>query len=200
MVDDVNSDVLMYFIRKGSDAIDAESTSDIDTTADKMIGDFKPGKYFEVSDFTLGIKLKDSETHGNNDDSREEGSYARWRAMGSSEAKPNPVYKADIEDFSITRMIDVSSPLLLKYCLSRDRFDKAVLVKRARAPSGSVLGFMRLEFTQVLIKSISWADGDAVRETCKFRYSTVEVKYIRRQMSDSSATTLQCKWESKPNG
>jgi type VI protein secretion system component Hcp len=201
MVDDVTSDVLMYFIRKGSDPIEAESSSAIDSKSDAMTRDFKPGKFFEVTDFTLGIKLKDSETHGAQaDDTGEEGSYARWRAMGSSDAKPNPVYKADIDDFSISRMIDVSSPILLKYCLARDRFDKAVLVKRARAPSGTVLGFLRLEFTQVLIKSISWADGEAVRETCKFRYASVDVKYIRRQMVDSSATTLNCKWESKPNG
>jgi type VI secretion system protein ImpC len=195
------SDVLMYFIRKGSDPIEAESSSAIDNKSDAMTRDFKPGKFFEVTDFTLGIKLKDSETHGAQaDDTGEEGSYARWRAMGSSDAKPNPVYKADIDDFSISRMIDVSSPILLKYCLARDRFDKAVLVKRARTPSGIVLGFLRLEFTQVLIKSISWADGEAVRETCKFRYASVDVKYIRRQMVDSSATTLNCKWESKPNG
>jgi type VI protein secretion system component Hcp len=201
MVDDVTSDVLMYFIYKGTDPIDAESSSSIVLKSDPMTKDFKPGKFFEVSDFTFAIKLKDRETHGSQkDDTVDEGSYARWRSMGTSDAKPEPVYKADIEDFSITRMIDVSSPILLKYCLTRDRFDKAVLVKRARSPAGIVLGFLRMEFTKILIKSISWADGDAVRETCKFRYASVDVSYVRRQMNDSAATTWPCKWEFKPNG
>lgn len=200
MVEDVTSDVLMYFIYKGSDAIEAESSSAIVLKSDAMTKDFKAGKFFEVSDFTFAIKLKDSEVHGTQSEMVEEGSYARWRSMGSSDAKPNPVYKADIEDFSITRVIDVSSPILLKHCLNRDRFDKAVLVKRARSPAGIVLGFLRMEFKQVLIKSISWADGDAVRETCKFRYASVDVSYVRRQMDDSAATTWPCKWEGKPNG
>ena len=210
MAEDVTSDILMYFIFKGSDPIEGESSTVNLLQRDTMTRDFKPGKFFEVSDFSFAIKLKDKETHKDKDKDKDKDknqnqgelrSFARWRTMTTKQLAPKLAYKADIEDFSITRMIDSSSPVLMQYCMTREPFAKAVLVKRARGPSGLVLGFLRMEFSEVRIKSISWADGDAVRETCKFRYKAINVSYVRRRVDDAFTTPpLPCQWESTPNG
>ena len=110
--------------------------------------------------------------------------------------KPTPPFKAEPEDFSLTRMIDASSPILLQQCLSVQRFQKAVVVKRSRvASTGALAGFLRMEFFQVYLKSIDWTDGDAVRETCKFKYAGLNVTYVKRKPDGSTLSSWPCDWE-----
>ena len=224
MADGSDSDVLMYLISTGSDPIAAESQSTV-VKGDKLTADFQQGKCFEAEGFTFGIKLKDDEgakrrqkeakkgiQFDDKRDPRKRGdldeesaddtrSFARWRSLSDDAVKPTPPFSAEPEDFSVTRMIDSSSPILLQHCLSVQRFQKAVVVKRSRlASSGALAGFLRMEFFQVYLKSIDWTDGDAVRETCKFKYAAVNVTYIKRKADGTTLSSWPCDWEPPTNG
>ncbi len=225
MADGSDSDVLMYLIAKGSDPIQAESQSSL-IPGDKLTADFQKGKFFEAEGFTFGIKLKDDEgarkkktdetrssghfddrrdPRKRGDDNRESAedarSFARWRALSDDAVKPTPPFMAEPEDFSLTRVIDTSSPILLQQCLDVQRFVKAVVVKRSRlASSGALAGFLRMEFYQVYLKSIDWTDGDAVRETCKFKYAALNVSYVKRKADGTTMSSWPCEWESPLNG
>ncbi len=196
MVDTTNSDILMYFVRKpGGEALAAESTSEL-TTGDSFTSDFSAGKYFQADTFSFSLKLSDDESVGAvGGDGR---SYARWRTL-IKDIKPKPPYLAEPDDFSITRLIDSASPILLRHCLKTHPFEKAVLVKRARSAAGVLTGFFRMEFEKVWIKAIEWDDGEAVKETCKFKYVGLKVTYRKRKPDGSTASSWPCKWSGKIN-
>jgi type VI protein secretion system component Hcp len=213
MVDTTQGDVLMYFVlnsEEPSAAIAAESSSDVIPASDKLANDFKPGKYFEAESFTFTMALDDNEGGEDDEDDEyapkkkksllEQRSYGRWRAL-TTDVKPNPPYQAKPGDVTITRMIDASSPVLAQHCLNSEKFKKVVLVKRARVGSTGILtGILRMDFNDVQIRSVEWQDGEAVKETCKFRFEKLALKYIKRKPDGSTASQWSSTWDSKNNG
>lgn len=55
-------DLLMKFV-KGSDAIDAECQTTVDSK-DDFLHDFKTGKFFEIDEFSFGVGLEDDDLAG----------------------------------------------------------------------------------------------------------------------------------------
>ncbi len=199
MADSEGGDVLMYFVESaGTSPIPAEARSSLDGGYEKLMQGFQAGKYFEVENFSFSIELADDE--GAELDDPDKRSYARWRGLKTNQPKPNPPFKAEPQDVSITRLIDSSSPTLLVNCLNTKRFHRAVLVKRARLGSARRLSpIMRMEFENVWIKAIEWEDGDGVKETCKFKYSAVKITYVSRKPDGSVDTDWPCEWKGLSN-
>ncbi len=197
MSDDDLSDVLMFFKRpKEAKPIAAESSSEVPARGAKLMEGFMPGHYFEVQDFRFGIALADDEGGGKalQEDQR---SYNRWRGLSGTDV-PDPPFKAEPRDVTIERKIDASSPVLLQHCLNTEKFEQAVLVKRARIGSGGAMAVvLRMEFSDVWIRSIEWEDGDAVEESCSFKFGAVKVIYVSRGPDGSeNGTSVNCNWSS----
>ena len=195
------TDVLAYFQRKGdAKPIPADALSSMADTNDGHVKDFIAGHFFVADTFTFAAVLADDEGE-NIIDAREARSYGRWRALKISEPKPNPPFRTEPEDISITRMIDSASPLLFSHCLGAEPFSKAVIVKRSRnGISGLLSTTLRLEFTTVWIKSVEWEDGDAVVETIKFKYNAMAGTYVKRKPDGSVASQWPCQWTSPLTG
>jgi len=200
-----SSSLLSYIVLKGSDALAAESSAQL-TAGDAMTSDYKPGKFFEIEDFSVGIKLDDDEpgedaSMAATEDRR---SFARWRRISPQDAargndRVAPPFRSTPDEFELTRFIDSASPILIENCLDSKEFAKLVVVKRgyvfrASASGEELSGFLRFEFTKVRIKSISWEDGDAVRETYRFNFENVEVKYLRRSVAGKAGTEFRCEF------
>ncbi len=195
MSEQASSEMLMYLKTSGQ-MLDAESTSTIDGK-DALMQGFSAGKFFEVESFSFSMELDDDEGRVSDNDQSEKRSYARWRGLGEKTTKPTPPFRAEPGDMSVSRRIDSSSPILLKHCLDASRFDEAVLVRRARDPvTGMLAGTMRMTFGKVWLKTIDWEDGDTVRETCKFRFSSVAIVYVRQKADGSPGPSANCKWTS----
>jgi len=196
MSDTNAGDVLMYFVEKANGTpIAAESRSALSGKGTTMMKGFEAGHYFEAEEFTFGIELADDEGGGSYED-LDQRSFSRWRALKDSRSVPNPPFRADPRDVTVTRQIDSSSPLLLKNCLDSVQFHQAVMVKRARVGStGNLAGILRMEFGNVWIKAIDWADGDALRETCTFKFQTVQVSYLSRKTDGSVDRPWSCGWK-----
>lgn len=195
-----HSDLLAYILLKGSDALAAESVSQL-TDRDATTSDFKAGRYFVAEGFTFGVKLDDDEPsdEDSTSDDKDTRSFARWRrispiASASGNERLKPPFRSETEEFEITRFIDSASPILIQNCLGSKEFSKLVVVKRARTGGDSLSGFMRFEFTKVRIKSINWDNGDAVKETCRFNFDSVNVSYWRRSLLGKPQQEFKCDW------
>lgn len=198
MSDTSSGDILMFFAPDTPEnALAAELQSQFETS-DRLMQNFRPGFCFEVEDFAFSIELADDEGVARDED--EPGSYGRWRSLPADEPKPDPPFKAEPQDVTITRAIDKASPELLTHCLIPRRFEHAALVKRARyGATGKLIPILRMNFRKVWIKSVNWKDGDTVKETIKFKFADVDVTYVRRKPDGSVASTWNCAWAGVKN-
>jgi type VI protein secretion system component Hcp len=105
-------------------------------------------------------------------------SQFRYRKQGTKVRYPEK-----INPFQFKRKMDHGSLLLFrKCCADGDKpqaFKSASLVKRTITGNQTGMqAFLRVDFTDVLIISLSWQDdADGVKETCKFICRRVEVRY-----------------------
>jgi type VI protein secretion system component Hcp len=192
----------------GGAAIDAESTSSIDGETG-WTDDFTAGKYFELQDFTLGIDIEDNDSAstkppvtdphtGVTTTPAKTGKFSKWVQGIAASAGPgvlSTLYPVQMDAFSFTKQLDAASPVLFKNCFKTIPFDSAAIVMRK---TGGVqhtktgighIGFLRIDFTGVLITSIDWDAGEIVKEKVKMVCRTVQVKY-RAQNNDGSAGKL----------
>ena len=199
MSDTADNDLLMYFVQSaGSDPIKAESTADLASADKALMTGFVAGQFFEAESFSFAIKLADDEGGHSAQPKAESRSFARWRALTDASTTPDPPFRAEPDEVSIRRMIDTSSPILLQYCLDTKPFDTVVMVKRARrGPQGKLAVMLRMEFSKVWIKAIEWEDGNAVMESCKFKFMSVSATYAKFKPSGDPDSTLNCQWSAK---
>ena len=173
--------------------------------------------FFEVNDFDFGMSLKESDEstsalgqtarpmaaasgpahhgaqgagHGARG-SGPSGAFARWRSATNAEYK-KIYYPLEVDKFSFSRIIDSASPIFFQACCTSKTFDKAAIVKRLSR--GDIdgeerlsAGYLRIDFTKVLITSIDWSDGDMVKEKIDFICQGFKIRY-RRQSIDGSVS------------
>ena len=191
MANEASTDVLMCLQHSKTGFVPAESASRLDPADTMTSTDFTAGKFFEVQSFTLGMRLADNDKAG-----ASTRTYERWRSAGTAApADGKQLFYAEPNELTVTRIIDTASPLLVQYCLNLERLTKAVLVKRGRNSTGSLVGFLKLEFTELAIRAVDWDDGEVVKEVCKFRYEKLSVAYNRRKPDGSKLSTWNCTWE-----
>jgi type VI protein secretion system component Hcp len=174
MAGDDNTDMLMMFVYQG-DGVPAEGQSDTtqeDLDGDTLMDGFEVGKFFEVESVDLGFSKSDKTSRGGAPDKSVDGGEVR-----------------------VTRQIDAASPSLMKYCYNSSTLDSATIVKR-RAGGGGVSGFgyLRLEFTGVLITGVSWSDSHVVKETISFIYRKVQIFYRPQSASGQLGVSINASW------
>lgn len=183
-------DLLMKFV-KGSDAIDAECQTTVDSK-DDFLHDFKTGKFFEIDEFNFGVGLEDDDSAGEkhveklkpalnpNVHAPPRTRFTNW-LRGEQKA-----YPVDLEPFTFSRQMDQASPLLFEMCCNSQSFASATLIKRKAAGTDvSGRAFLRIDFKDVLVIGVDWDSGDVVKEKCKFICRGVEVQY-KPQTSDGT--------------
>jgi type VI protein secretion system component Hcp len=187
----VSIDLLMKFV-KGSDAIDAECQTTVDSK-DDLLHDFKTGKFFEVDEFNFGVGLEDDDSAGEKPKEKygeklkpavgAHASRTRFTNWLRGEQKEYPV---DLEPFTFSRQMDQASPLLFEMCCNSQSFASATLIKRkAAGTDASGRAFLRIDFKDVLVIGVDWDSGDVVKEKCKFICRGVKVQY-KPQMPDGT--------------
>lgn len=200
------TDLVMRFVLKGQPVL-AECVLDI-WSKDTLMKDFKSAEYdyysnfFEIKEFDFSIALKEEDESRNvlsrnltfaNNAAKPAvaGAFARWRSASNAEYK-KIYYPLEFDKFSFKRIIDRASPVFFQSCCRSETFDSAVLVKRLsqgrRGPDGETLptvGYLRIDFTDVLITGVDWDDGDMVEEKCDFICKGMKITY-RKQKDDGT--------------
>lgn len=218
-MDQDKTDLMMQFVLKGK-PVSAECSLDVHSN-DKMMGEFAKhtsyrnhSNFFEVSNFQMGLNLTEDDqsnsavgphahlhgkpAHAHPANTRIAGRFARWRSATPDEGR-DILYPLEVDKFSFDRLIDAASPIFFASCCDSTTFDKAVLVKRISqgqvggTPRPSV-GYLRLVFTDVLITSINWDDGEMVKEQCEFVCQKLEIRYRQQAFEGSVGAPMFASW------
>ena len=218
------TDLLMMISVDGSNGVPAGSTASVNGK-DPMNEGFVAGRFFELEEFGFGMKLESNEGKGTAVSGQSkttpaganaatglappkpsEKDFAIWRSVKAGETEPVLPYLCKPEAFTIKRLVDAATPVLFDHCAKRQKFKRAVIIKRYRgqgdgsergASSGvpNTLTFLRMEFGQVMLTSLDWSDGEVVTETGRFVFQTFSVTFIQQKADGSAGRQIQAGWE-----
>jgi len=135
--------------------------------------------------------------------------FALWRSATDDSKKPpskkpnnsdDQLYKSHIETFTFSRLIDCSTPTLLKACSDGTSFKSASIIKRKPARSNVKndpidMAFMRIDFAGVKITALNFADGDVVTETCTFTCDSMQIIYAQQDPSGKLTPLSPISWQ-----
>lgn len=217
MPDQHKSDIVMLFVQEGNQPVYAECALDKDPEDTFMAG-FKPQTYdnysnfFQVTKFHFGVEVKDEDKTkstlqsgnvgaaglGKKRFGRVEGEFASWRSANDKQA-PKVTYPLEFEQFSFERLIDAASPIFFEYCCNSTSFPSASLVKRLSRGNELPQGFLRIDFKDVLITSLSWDDGDMTTEKCEFICRDFDLTYRQHKADGSWGASGNATWNFKKN-
>lgn len=214
MPDQHKSDIVMKFVMKDGSDIDCECALD-KSSGDKFMDEFVPQTYdsysnfFQLLKFNFGFEVKDegqsktkvaSTQSGATQANRSNvvggvtGEFASWRSADEEQAK-KVVFQLDFEAFRFERLIDAASPIFFLNCVNSTSFQKAILVKRlARDADTPAEGFLRIEFKDVLITSLSWDDGDMTTEKCEFICRDFKLTYRQQKAGGDWGPSASTTW------
>jgi type VI protein secretion system component Hcp len=208
MPDDNKSDMVMKFVTNKGKDMDSESTLD-KLANDPLMQDFKPIKqdyndysnFFEIQSFNYAMKLGGDDANiGPMQSNLSKHSHAAkdafssWRSVKTNELeigtnRYSKRYPVEFDTFTFTRQIDSTSPIFFHACCYQISFKSAALVKRISTGgtgAGNLarqsIGQIRFDFSDVLITSLDWSDGDLVTETCSFICKAMRVLYRQQQV------------------
>jgi hypothetical protein len=222
-----STDVLMTFIDESGEGVAAECASTWNAT-DSMKASFSAGTFFEVEDFSFGGGLEVEEPDkekskegftrsegGNGLRARDEaGKGSGDKDKSSSKGRGNKFGKyvmglsgwekgfaIDVPEISISRQMDMGSPILFSSCVNLIPFTQAILVKRkivggmaARGVTVPLLGFLRIEFTKPLITSVEWEDGEVIKEKIKFVCRGGTIIYKPQKPDGTLGEQISAQW------
>lgn len=211
-------DILMSI---GDPPIAAECQTEVDPSLDPMLSGFEIGKFFEVTDFDLDVGIEDQDSRNGleglgKDKSLHPDTVKALQGLGKSGSKKfekwlsetmpeGQKYPVDMQAFSFSRQFDKASPRLFNACCNTETLKSAALVKRK--PIGITqavhkphviadMGYLRVDFADVLIISINWEIEETVKEKVKFICRGARVRY--RPQTDKgnlAAEVAPGKWD-----
>jgi type VI secretion system secreted protein Hcp len=104
--------------------------------------------------------------------------------------------KVNVQDISITKWLDKSSPVLMQYCSTGKQFPEAVLTVR-KAGGDNPLEYLIITMKDVIISSLSTGGSggeDRLTENASLNFSQYKVEY-QPQKPDGSADGGKIPWE-----
>lgn len=108
--------------------------------------------------------------------------------------------KANFQDISVTKWVDVSSPILQLYCANGDHFDKATLV--VRKAGKKPLEYIKIEMKKVMITSVSTGGSggeDRLTENITLNFAQVKFSYSQQKDDGSGDTPKDFIWDIRGN-
>ena len=108
--------------------------------------------------------------------------------------------KANFQDISVTKWIDVASPILMVYCSNGDHFEKAKLT--VRKAGKKPLEYLIIHMEKVLITSVSTGGSggeDKLTENVTLNFAKVKVEYKEQKPDGSAGTTKEYTWDIAAN-
>ena len=222
MSDSSKSDMVMMFVDKSGAPVWAESTLGVlpgdplmkGFTAIQSYDDYS--SFFEVSTFSFSVALnpQDQGTGALSQQTQTaspsgsapaaQDQFSAWRSASASDYK-SIHFPLEFDSFSFSRVIDGASPIFFAACCNQESFRHVALVKRAAVGmlGGSRMqsvGFLRLDFRDVLLTGINWDDGDLVTESCTFICKAMKVRYSRQMADGQMLPSVEANWDQQKDG
>lgn len=207
---DAGIDVLMQVvITSKSLAMEAESQTDFKPLikGDSMVEGFTPGQFCELRefDFSAGVeslmkKKKDEpQTPTPPPDAVDDITESVLRTQRERYVKRKTGDFVDMQPVSYTRVLDSASPLLFKALTECTTLASITIVKRKGAGAAtSGLGYLRLDFSDVLMTSLNWKDSEhVVVETGTFIYRKLTINYLVQKPDGTLIPGSSANWQMK---
>jgi type VI secretion system secreted protein Hcp len=142
------------------------------------------------------LKLESPDVEGESADSAHGGEIAinswSWGMNQSGTmhvAKGGGAGKVDIQDISLTKQLDKSTPNLMQHCCKGTQFGTATLVCRKASGDGGQIEYMKLEMKSVIITNVQSGgseNDDNLFENVSLNFGEFTVTYVP-QDNDGSA-------------
>jgi len=108
--------------------------------------------------------------------------------------------KVNVQDLSITKYVDISSPDLMIACCNGKHFDKALLT--VRKAGENPVEYIKIEMQEVLIGSVSTGGSggeDRLTENVVLNFATVKVDYTAQDEKGKAADKASMGWHIAKN-
>ena len=108
--------------------------------------------------------------------------------------------KANFQDMSVTKWVDVSSPNLMLYCANGDHFDQATLF--VRKAGKDPLEYMKIVMKKVLVTSVSTGGSggeDRLTENITLNFAEVYYDYKKQKETGGGEAAVTFKWKIAEN-
>ena len=108
--------------------------------------------------------------------------------------------KVNVQDLSITKYIDKSTPDLLLTCCNGKHHDSAVLI--VRKAGEKPLEYLKITMTEVLISSVSTGGSggeDRLTENVTLNFAAVKVDYIEQTAAGGTGDKPSMNWNIAEN-
>lgn len=109
--------------------------------------------------------------------------------------------RVTVHEFSITRPVDKTSPVMFKHCCQGSHFDKGtVCMRKASGKAGEPITYLTYEFEKVYVSNIAQNGGGEVpNESISFAFLKVNVTYIPQKADGSPDTKVAAGWDLETN-
>jgi type VI protein secretion system component Hcp len=198
MAGEQNNELLMRLVDSTGKYLAAESRSEIDPKPGKLAEDYNPGSFFSVDDFAFGMNIDDMDGEGNKPTGPQV-KFGKWKSASAGDIETTSPFPLRMDEFSITRRYDCASPVLFQKCAKSESFHNASLIKR-KTVGGKLECFLRFDFEDVLITHIDWQDAEVIKETVKFVFRKITVRYRTQAHSgklDAAGSSVPWEYNAK---
>jgi type VI secretion system secreted protein Hcp len=104
--------------------------------------------------------------------------------------------KVSVQDLSVTKYVDKSSPLLMLHCANGAHIAKATLY--VRKSGATPVEYIKVIMTDVLVTSVSTGGSggeDRLTENISLNFAKVEFDYVPVDAKGTPGTAIQFKWD-----
>jgi type VI secretion system secreted protein Hcp len=108
--------------------------------------------------------------------------------------------KVSVQDLSITKYIDKSSPVLFQHCANGKHIKKGKLI--VRKAGEKPLEYLTVEFEDLIVTHVSLGGSgseDRLTENVTLNFGTYHVKYAQQNADGSKGAEVEHKWHISKN-
>ena len=109
--------------------------------------------------------------------------------------------KANVQDLTVTKYVDSSSPKLLLACCSGNHYNNALLTVR-KAGGDNPVEYVKIKMEQVFITLVSTGGhggDDRLTETVSLNFSKVHLDYVPQTEKGGAGTPIPFGWDVAAN-
>lgn len=108
--------------------------------------------------------------------------------------------KVNVQDLTITKYVDASSPKFMRHCCTGDHIPKAKLT--IRKSGGSPIDYIVIDMTKVMVTSVQPAGhpGDElIMESITFNFAEFKITHTAQKDDGSPDKQSECAWNIEAN-
>ncbi len=123
------------------------------------------------------------------------------RSASASTAGGHTAERCELRSISVTKLADLSSPILMQTCAAGKTLPKARLEFMRADGQGARIKYYEVELENVLIGSINQAahEGGILQDSLGLKFSKVRWKYTQQKISGGAGGNTAGGWDAATN-